>query len=81
MTNNVHSTTSQAWTKLCGFPADEVVGKTLSIIQGPNTDREKVTQYPPGRVRGGGVPWVGFVLLQDPGSILVVQFIGGTVDG
>lgn len=32
------------WTKLCGYDPDECVGKTLRILQGPETSRETVQQ-------------------------------------
>jgi len=31
-----------AWTKLCGYEADESIGKTLSILQGPDTEKDQV---------------------------------------
>ena len=33
---------SEAWLDLCGFAACEVVGRTLSMIQGPATDMRAV---------------------------------------
>ena len=32
-----------AWEQLCGFTHEESVGKTLSILQGPETDRAAIT--------------------------------------
>ena len=33
---------SEAWLSLCGFGADDMVGRTLSLIQGPATDLRAV---------------------------------------
>ena len=33
---------SEAWLSLCGFGADDIVGRTLSLIQGPATDLRAV---------------------------------------
>eukprot|EP00611_Tribonema_gayanum_P020354 TRINITY_DN3697_c0_g1_i1.p2 TRINITY_DN3697_c0_g1~~TRINITY_DN3697_c0_g1_i1.p2 ORF type:complete len:399 (-),score=158.01 TRINITY_DN3697_c0_g1_i1:527-1723(-) len=33
-----------AWTQLCGFELDECKGKNLSILQGPETDMDTVTE-------------------------------------
>ncbi|KAH8065810.1 PAS domain-containing protein [Aureococcus anophagefferens] len=33
---------NDAWTKLCGFTAEEAVGKTLAILQGPDTEKGEV---------------------------------------
>ena len=33
---------NDAWTKLCGFSAEEAVGKTLAILQGPDTEKGEV---------------------------------------
>ena len=31
-----------AWMKFCGFKREEIVGKTMALIQGPNTEKDKV---------------------------------------
>ena len=31
---------NETWSKLCGYTFDECLDKTLSIIQGPDTDRK-----------------------------------------
>jgi len=34
---------NSAWEGLCGYSKDECVGKTMAILQGPDTDKGKVT--------------------------------------
>jgi len=33
---------NDAWVRLCGYSADEAIGKTLKIIQGPGTNVNKI---------------------------------------
>merc|ERR1719274_176452 len=33
---------NDAWCRLCGFSREEAVGKTLAMLQGPETDRDEV---------------------------------------
>lgn len=40
------------WTKLCGYDTDECVGKTLGIIQGPETSTDDVTKLTSDAAKG-----------------------------
>ena len=33
---------NDAWVNLCGYQKEEVIGKTLEVIQGPETDRQRL---------------------------------------
>jgi len=44
---------SKAWLSLCGFEAREVMGKTLSVIQGPLTMRASIDQIMNAAIIGG----------------------------
>ena len=35
---------NDAWVRLCGFSADEAVGKTLACLQGPLSERDEITK-------------------------------------
>ena len=35
---------NDAWTKLCGFTAEEAVGNTLAMLQGPDTEKGEVAK-------------------------------------
>merc|ERR1712127_1068529 len=41
-----------AWEKLCGFTKEESIGKTLSMLQGPSTDKAAITALLAQMMRG-----------------------------
>jgi len=45
---------NRAWVALCGFTPDEVKGRTLAMIQGPDTDEASVARIVSDCVRGCG---------------------------
>ena len=43
---------NDAWVRLCGFSADEAVGKTLACLQGPLSERDEITKIVDQAARG-----------------------------
>ena len=65
--------TNEAWSKLCGFSNDEVVGRTSSILQGPDSEGETVHRL--GERLSSGLPAKARVLnYRKSGAAFVNEF-------
>lgn len=64
---------NRSWSALCGFPAEEAVGRTFEIVQGPATSRKSLNELGAKLVQGlptaqliinyrkGGEPFINFL--------------------